>query len=137
MALTPEERTKISDYFQAYAPLYLQQATYTFMVDDAAESLSASFFGSNYCKAVAFLAMHNMAIASQVSNGSGGTEGYIIQRTIGPITVKYASPTSSDKRRDALSLFKTTKYGLMLLDLYNTCGGNSAISVNHNWGLID
>lgn len=136
MALTAEQRTKVEKYITLYNEDMLDNENIDFVIDDSAEFLSESVFGSQYPKAVAYLTLHTLTIANQTSgaNGNSGdaTGGAVIQRTIGPITIKWASPkdSSNSKYWDA---YKTTKYGLMLIDLIRLCTFGKGISVTGAW----
>ena len=136
MALTPEQLTKVKKYIELYNEDIIDNDNLDFVIEDSAEFLSEPTFGSQYPKAVAYLTLHTLTIAAQTSGegGSAGdaTGGAVIQRTIGPITIKWASPkdSSNSKYWDA---YKTTKYGLMLLDLIRLCTLGKGISVTGAW----
>lgn len=132
MALTEAQLQKVKDYVSLYNEDLLDHDYFDFVVEDSADSLSESVFGSRYPKAVALLTMHTLTIATQTS-GEGSSEGdatggAVIQRTIGPITIKWASPKDSSNSKYWDS-YKSTKYGLMLIDLIRLCTLGMGIAV--------
>lgn len=136
MALPAADIAKVKEYIAVYYPALLENDNVDFLINDAADTLSPSFFGTRYIKAVAYLTMHNASIAAQTSSGgsSGDSGGVVVQKTIGPVTIKYADNTSSYKGWTAL--YGTTRFGLMFLNLMKLCGGGGSITVNHAWRVI-
>lgn len=135
MALTVEEVAKVKEYIKVYYPSLLSDENLDFLIEDAADTLSARYFGKHYPKAVAYLTMHNASIASQTaSSGSGGSEGIVVQKTIGPVTIKYADGSSHYKGWNAL--YGSTKFGLMLISLVKLCSGGGSITVNNAWRIL-
>lgn len=138
MALTPEQIDKIEQYINVYDPNMIGDPNLEFVMEDSADSLSEKCFGKQFEKAVAFLTMHTLTVAAQTSGsssegGSAATGGAVIQRTIGPITIKWANPKDSHSSK-YFDTYKTTKYGQMLLDLIQTCTLGMGISVTNEWG---
>ena len=129
MALTPEQILKVKSYITVYDATLLENANLDFVITDSADSLSASYYGNKYEKAVAFLTMHTLSMGARTANG-GGADGFLSEKAIGPVKVKYAEFNFHGRN----SALLTTKYGLMLDDLTRTCG--SGISVNNMWGAI-
>ena len=127
MALTPEQILKVKSYIGVYDATLLTNSNLEFVIGDSADSLSASYYGDKYEKAIAFLTMHTLSMASQTANG-GGADGFLSEKAIGPVKVKFASFTFNGRG----SALLTTKYGMMLNDLTKTCG--AGISVNNMWG---
>lgn len=129
MALTPDELTKVKAYINVYDSTMLTNENLDFVIADSADSLSASFYGDKYTKAVAFLTMHTLSMASRTANG-GGADGFLSEKAIGPVKVKYAEFNFHGRN----SALLTTKYGMMLDDLTRSCG--SGISVNNMWRCV-
>ena len=127
MALTPEQILKVKSYITVYDSSLLSNTNLDFVIGDSADSLSASYYGVHYEKAIAFLTMHTLSMASRTANG-GGADGFLSEKAIGPVKVKYAEFNFNGRG----SALLTTKYGMMLNDLTKTCG--TGISVNNMWG---
>jgi hypothetical protein len=130
MALTPADIVKVKSYINVYDVTFLTDPNLDFVIGDSADNLSASFYGTKYPKAVAFLTMHTLSVAKGTVNG-GGADGFLSEKTIGPVKVKYAQ--FNGKGRNSALLM--TKYGVMLDDLTKSCG--PGISVNNMWGIAD
>lgn len=132
MALTREQRRKVEQYIEVFDPAMLDNDNLAFVLTDSSETLSEACFGTQYEKAVALLTLHTLTIAAQTAGGSAA-EGFVVQRTIGPITIKWANPSSGNRWDKYLAMYRTTKYGLQLIDLINSCTAGAGFSVNHAW----
>ena len=95
MALTPAQILKVKSYIEVYDATLLTNANLEFVIGDSADSLSASYYGDKYEKAIAFLTMHTLSMASQTANG-GGADGFLSEKAIGPVKVKFASLPSTE-----------------------------------------
>jgi len=135
MALTESEVLKVKEYITVYYPALLENTNINFLIDDAADTLSPSFFGRHYLKAVAYLTMHNGSIAAQTSSGgsTGDAGGVVVQKTIGPVTIKYSDKSST---KEWAALYGSTKFGLMLISLMKLCSGGGSFTVNNAWRLL-
>jgi len=135
MALTPADIATVKTYINVYFPALLESENVDFLINDAADTLSPSFFGRHYLKAVAYLTMHNGSIAAQTSSGgsTGDAGGVVVQKTIGPVTIKYSDKSST---KEWAALYGSTKFGLMLISLMKLCSGGGSITVNHAWRLL-
>jgi len=128
--LTQSQKDKIEEYINVYDSSLLSNEFLSFVMDDSAETLSPACFGNRYEKAVALLTMHTLTIATQTTEGTAG-EGFVIQRTIGPITIRWADPNNGKDRFNYS--YRTTKYGIELADLIKLCSVGAGFSVNHAW----
>lgn len=133
MSLTPAQRAKVEQYITLFNEDSLNNDNLDFVIEDSVETLSEDVLGKFYEKAIALLTLHTLTIAQQTTDGTAG-EGYVIQRTIGPITIKWANPTSSKDKW--YSYYRSTKYGQMLVDILKQCSIGAGINVNHMWRLI-
>lgn len=131
MSLTTAQREKVDQYITMFNESMLENENLDFAIEDSVDTLPEDALGKQYEKAVALLTMHTLTIAQQTTEGTGG-EGYVIQRTIGPITIKWANPASDNKDK-WYNYYKSTKYGLALIDILKRCTAGMGISVNHMW----
>ena len=121
--LTEAEVLAVKQFIRIYSPSYLEDQNIDFMISDAASDLSRNFFGdAKLIKAVAFLTMHNMCMAKQTSAG-GDFGGFVAERTIGPVRVKFAD----FKYRNGSALLQT-RFGIMLNDLIKSLGGGISVT---------
>ena len=138
MELTPEQIEKIKKYIELYDATMLDDPNLDFAIEDSANSLSPNCFGTQYEKAVALLTLHMLTVAKATSEGGSGSGsegiGAIIQKTIGPITIKWANPTEQSSST-YFEEYKTTRFGRMLLDLIKVFTRGYSMNVTGSWGV--
>lgn len=73
----------------------------TSAIEEAKEELSAAYFGSKYCRAVAYLAAHNLAIAypamaqGTATSAGLGIKAAVTSKRTGDLAVSYANQATS------------------------------------------
>lgn len=107
-----------SELLSAIAPQF-DDATGRQTILDLSESrTSATRFGDRRPEAVAYRAAHVLALTSQTGTWANGGTGAITSKTEGSLSVSFGSVAS---KADRIYLSQTG-YGLMLLDLIDSCG---------------
>jgi hypothetical protein len=106
-------------------------------VDCAIELNSRSYFGSKFCKAVAYHAAHTLALAypalAQGSNASaGGASGGASSAAIqslraGDLAITYANDASAAQGGSGGESYSETRWGRMYLQLVLSCRKSPAI----------
>lgn len=103
-------------------------------VDCAVELISSSFFGSKYCKAVAYHAAHTLwlaypALAQGTQSTTGGASGAAIQSLrAGDLSIAYSNAASSSQTGGVGSQsYGETPFGRMYLQLCQNCRRSPAI----------
>lgn len=114
------DKEKVRQYIAIYASEFIDNPNLDFMIEDQELSTSSIAFGNAWHKAIAFKTAHELQLASLSVSKKGNEVGVVIARSIGPVSIRYAT----DKSRRSDGTYNLTLYGKKYLELRDghVCG---------------